>query len=235
MKFIRIGFFACALAIVLQGCAPVQQKPVSLDTSFWQESKGVVGIAMESVPQPQTYFLGQQGLLDIAINSSNAKPMASSIQSIDTQRVTQIADNLEKRLQARGFTVKRLTDTINSNSYPERKSSVDPEHSALRDFTALKSSNGIDRLLLVTVERLGTERGYYGFVPTSPPKAIISIKGQLIDLSDHKLLWFHSEDAGAAIPEPWDQAPEFANVVATVKENMEQGCKQFEQAMFTTQ
>ncbi len=234
MQTIRLCVLLPALLLLMPGCAPIKQKPVSLDSGFWQEPKIVIGVAVEPIPQTDAYFLGNQGLLDIAINSSNAKPMVERLKSIDIQRGALIADNLANRLIARGFSVKRLEQTVDAKNYPERKSSANPEQFALRDFSALKKE-GVDRLLLVTVERIGTERNYYGFIPQGPPRAIFTVKGQLVDLSTQKLLWFQREDDGTPISEPWDQAPDFPNVVEAVVANMDDAAGRFEHSFFATQ
>jgi len=215
------------LLLLVQGCASVVQKPVTLDTGFWQDRKGVIGVALDPLPSPDTYFTGG-AVFDVVINATRAQPLTERLRSIDTTRAAMIAENMANQLKARGFTVKQLAESVNAPS-SEWQTSVTPDMNATRDFRALKAA-GIARLLVITVERIGTERDYNGVKPLGPPKAVFKVKGELIDVDSGKLLWMQREDATMPIPEPWDQAPDFPNAINAVVRNIEAASTRLERS-----
>lgn len=220
------------LLLLVQGCASVVQKPVTLDTGFWQDRKGVIGVALDPLPSPDTYFNGG-AVLDGVINATRAQPLTERLRSIDTKRAAMIAENMAKQLKARGFTVTQLAE---SGILPasEWQTPATPDVNATRDFRALKAA-GIARLLVITVERIGTERDYRGVTPLGPPKAVFKVKGELIDIDSGKVLWMQREDASMPIAEPWDQAPDFPNVVNAVGRNVEEASMRLERSFFGAQ
>lgn len=234
MKTNLSGIIAAAALALLSGCSHVVYKPISVDAKFWQDRSGTIGVAVETMPEPETHMIGPQGLLDLAINVGNAKPLSTKLKSIDIKRVAAIPDNFASRLDARGFSAKRLADPVDIKNYPEYRASEAPEKFAPRDFSSLQR-DGIDRLLLITVERIGTVRNYHGFIPLGAPMAVVTLKGQLIDLKTHKLLWYERMDSTAAVAGDWDQEPEFPNVLEAVSRNIESSATQFERAFFAVQ
>jgi hypothetical protein len=222
--------FVAALVGVLSGCAGVQYKPIAVDAGFWQDRQAVIGVAAEKIPEADAYMLGNQGLLDIAINRGNAARMVEQLKKLDVRRAAAIPDNLAEGLGRRGFKTNKL-GTIDVATFPEFSANANPELHAPRDFRGL-ASKGIDRLLLVSVQRIGTTRNYYGFVPTSAPRALFTVKGQLVDLKTNKLIWYDRYDTTAAVAGPWDQDPDFPNLSAAVMKNMADGAAMLERSLF---
>lgn len=231
MKKILVLLACCGFA--LSGCAPVRYKPIALDSSFWQQRQGVIGIASEPIPESTAHMLGNQGLLDIAINQSNAKNMSERLKTADTQRIKEIPDHLTKQLEARGFKVKKLDVGFDPKKFTEYKPVTNPEQFANRDYRQLATAEEIDHLLLVTVARVGTARGYYGFIPLGPPRASVVITGQVVDLKTNKLLWYSNREVSIPIAEPWDEEPEFPNVMKAVAKGIEESANQFERSLLT--
>ena len=224
---------AVLLAVVslLSGCVTMY-KPIQLDAAFWQDRQPVIGVAAEAVPEAGMVMLGQQGLLDVAINKGNAGPVIDRMKKLDLKRAAAISDNLAKGLSGRGFKVNNLS-TLDPNAFPELKPATNAEQFAPRDYSSLKSK-GVDRLLIVSVVNIGAARNYYGFIPTSPPRAMFTVKGMLIDLKDNKLLWYSTHQATAAVADPWDQAPDFPNLSEAVVKNVSEGATTFESSLLTT-
>jgi hypothetical protein len=220
-------------AFVLSGCAPVPYKPIALDETFWQQRQGTIGIAAEPVPESTAHMLGNQGLLDIAINQGNAKKLIERLKTADTQRMKEIPGNLARQLEARGFKVKRLSADFDPKKFPENKPATNPEKFANRDYSKLVTTEEIDRLLLVTVARVGTARGYNGFIPLGPPRASVVITGQIVDLKTNKLLWYSNREVSIPVSEPWDQEPDFQNVMAAVTKGIEDSANQYERSFLT--
>ncbi|HKP12537.1 MAG TPA: hypothetical protein VJZ91_10520 [Blastocatellia bacterium] len=221
-----------ALVVGLSACAGVVRKPIAVDPGFWQDRNAVIGVAAAKMPEADAHMMGQQGLLDVAINRGNAGKMIEQLKRLDLKRAAAIHDNMAAALGRRGFKVEKL-QAVDVATLPEFKIDASPELYAPRDFRSL-SGKGVERLLLVSVEKIGTVRSYYGFLPTGAPRAMFAVQGQLIDLKTNKLIWYDRHETTAAIPEPWDQEPDFPNVSATVLKNMEEGAAVLERSLFMT-
>lgn len=228
MKTARVS--VAVFVTALTGCAGVQYKPVAVDPGFWQDRQSVIGVAAEKMPDADAHMLGAQGLLDVAINRGNAGQLIEQLKRLDVGRAAAIPDNLASALARRGFKVEKLA-TLDISALPEFKPDANPEAYGPRDFRGLRSK-GIERLLLVTVEKIGTMRNYYGFIPTSAPRALFAVKGQLVDLKTNRLIWYDRHETTAAIPEPWDQEPNFPNVSTAVLKNMAEGAGLLERSLF---
>lgn len=225
-KILLAGLFS-----LLAGCALTPQKPVSLNPSFWENRQQTVGVAVTTSAPPNATMLGQQGLLDYAINRGNAKSMIDVLEKMDITRLKNIAKEFADQLTARGFNVKTLDDPIDISKMEKFSGKSEEASFAAQDFRKYKSDD-MDKLIVISVNRVGTVRNYYGFIPLDAPQADLSLTGQMVNLNNNELMWYTKEDKKMPIAEPWDQAPGFENVQKSVLANVDQGLESFEQSFF---
>lgn len=218
------------LMLGLVGCATVQ-KPVALDNHFWENRQPVIGMAKSVMPKPDAFMTGNMGLLDIAINRGNAKSLIAHLEKIDTSKAQAMDGEFVAQLQARGFQVKKVDQAIDLQKMQKFSGKSETVQYAEYDFRSLKS-NDMDYLLLLTVERIGTIRNYYGFMPTGAPMADFKYKGYLVDLNTNELKWYVDDVSNMPISEPWDQAPGFQNVTTAVNTNVDRGIDSLGNAFF---
>jgi hypothetical protein len=222
------GLGLAALTILLTGCGTIQ-KPVALKPTFWEQRQAVVGIALAPVGKPTAQMLGNQGLLDIAINTANAKAMVERMESTEFKRLAAIPANIGGHLKDRGFAVKLLDQPVDQAKLADFTGG---ENFTRKDFRSL-ASQGIERLLLIEVVQYGTSRSYYGFIPLGAPTANMVLRGSLIDLKTNELLWYQTYSTIRAVSDPWDQAPNYTNVIESVTANIDAGAVQIERALLT--
>lgn len=213
----------------LVGCASVT-KPVSLKSNFWENKQQSIGVATTASGLPTATLTGSQGLLDYAINKGNAKSLIAHLEKLELPKLKDIPNDFATQLQSRGFNVKKIEQAIDNTKLSKFSGKSETAQFAEFDYRNLKLE-GIDRLLLISVDRVGTTRNYYGFIPTGPPQADLALKGQLIDLNTNELLWYTNDISALPIAEPWEQ-PNFENVTTSVKTNVDQGIEKFEQSFF---
>ena len=217
------------LSFLLFGCATTL-KPVSLNPTFWQNREKPLGIAVTKSEPPTAYMTGNQGLLDIAINRGNASKLIDYLAKLDLPKLNTVPDSFSSQLQARSFKVKKIAEPIDTSKLSKFSGKSESSQFAELDYRKFKDE-GIERLLLISVERVGTTRNYYGFIPTNPPQAELALKGQLIDLNTNELLWYTNDTYHQPIADPWEQAG-FENVTAAINANNDQGIEKFEQSLF---
>ncbi|MCI3947211.1 putative lipoprotein [Pseudomonas syringae] len=199
-----LALLAC---VALTGCAHVQP-PVALDQQFWNAKEPTIGVAITVVPVPVLALTGNQGLLDLAINTGVNSNLRGNVEKWQVRDLNTLPDVIVAKLQAKGYKVKRINEPVNLTAYKEVSFR---EGYTVRDLTPLKAAYGVDRLLLVNVLVTGATRSYYSVVPTSVPMAQVGGQGMLVDLSDNKLLWFKPFSVVQAAQGEWDE-PTYANL-----------------------
>ena len=220
------------ISSLLFGCATVT-KPVPLDPKFWQNKDQTIGVAVTKSEPPTAYMLGNQGLLDIVINRANASQLIDHLAKLKLPKLEAIANDFITQLKARGFNVKLIEQAIDESKQAKFSgSSSETVQYPKYDYRKYKA-DGFDRLLIVSVDRVGTTRNYYGFLPTSAPQADFALRGQLVNLDTNELLWYTNDTSHLPIADPWDQPPSFENVTAAVNTNVDQGIEKMEQSFFS--
>jgi len=212
---------AIIVAALMMGCAV--QKPVSLDSSFWEKKEARVGIAVAEIPVPSAAVESSGGMSALAYASAQgiASDVTRRLEKEDFSRIYKVGGKLEDVLKAKGLKPKVISGLIAIDQFPKRDGVTDGY--AERDFSALGAAAQAQYLLLVQVQSIGTIRGYMGVLPTTSPSGYFAAVGQLIDLKTQKLLWHK----GVSIRRPsrgeWDQPPDFANLTAAVHQSVDSG------------
>lgn len=85
-----------------------------------------------------------------------------------------------------------------------------------------KTKYDVDKLVLISVPRIGTIRNYYGFVPLGSPTGLTHLTGQVINLSNNRLEWNQSVVQTAPCTEPWDAPPDYPKLTEAVYTALEQ-------------
>lgn len=195
------GALAILALTTLAGCAT--QGPVQLDRSYWEHKPQTVGVVVAVMPQAGTLKMGNQGLLDMAINSAVADPLTQHLRSLSMDQFRESGQVIATFFSKQGVAAKIIPADLDLKALPKVQQKEDGF--ATRDFTALKAKYGVDQLVVLEVQAAGTIRNYYGFIPTGAPQGYFSCRGSLIDLSNNKLLWTAVGVQTVPIEKPWDQ------------------------------
>jgi len=209
MKMTKI-FIITIVMLGLAACATVTPN-LTVNQNFWKNRQEIIGVAVVELPAPTAHKGGSQGLLDIAINNAAASDLETHLNSLKIDDVMQLAGQMTGYLTQNGYKAKQLEKTIkivDLADFEQTRSGAD--YYASKDFRSFKSKYGIDKLVLITVLRVGTIRDYYGFIPTSEPSGLSHINGKVINLSNNQLEW--NQTVQQRVPnmgESWDVPPDF--------------------------
>lgn len=206
MRYLH-GCAVLLLCLIFTGCAHVQP-PVELDQQFWNDKEQVIGVAMTPATAPRLMLTGNQGLLDLAINTGVNSKLSDHVSTWDLSDVNTLPDAVIAKLQAKGYKTKRIEERIDLGKYKETKFK---EGYMERDIASLKTAYGIDRLLLIAIDSAGATRSYYSVVPTSAPTPVVAGRGILVDVQDSRLLWFKRFEVTQPAQGEWDQ-PSYSNL-----------------------
>lgn len=188
--------------VFLSGCATSKQN-IKLHESFWQSAGHKITVAKMRAVRPNLHSNGPQGLLDMAISSIATKQFSNYLEKVKLDWY----NNLPQK-----FTAQFKQRDIFTQIYP-----VEIAHER-------KNKNGVviqvdsDKLLLIELDKLGAIRSYYGFIPTSAPKAYCVLKGELINQTDKKILWRHVASIEESVSGNWDQPPSYPNFSAALEQ-----------------
>jgi hypothetical protein len=215
------------LALFFFGCAPAR---VSLRQDFWKEPQHKVGIAVGQMPQLHVYPIPEveaagmgllQGAVYVEIRRQKTGTLESHLQLVDVSRFGEVADQYVEKLQTLGFTARKLTRPVNMESMAPFQASGSGEF-ARRDLRPLATQEDIDMLVLISMDRCGTQ-----VLPFWEMEAMCVASGELIDLKTNRVEWrARMEDIDGAKPiKDWNQAPDFPGVTKSLGEAVTQAQK----------
>jgi len=219
MKFVKLSFVILVVA-AMGGCATMVHY-FGMEDKFWEDKSATIGVAIAKLPQAHTVKSGNQGLLDVAINNANASDLEKALNTVDLTTIKQLASKMTAYLTQKGFQVKQIATPIDVAKLPDTEKQNDESkgiYYAKKDFASLKSSLGVDKLVLISVNVVGTIRSYYGFIPTGDPSGYAVLKGMVINLSNNQMEW--NELASETVehdPGEWDTPPKFASLTKAMK------------------
>lgn len=210
-------------ALMVSACAATPQ--FAARPEFWSEKDRVIGVAIAKPPAAAAHKQGQQGLLDMAINAGMASDLDTHLSKYDTAQINELADRMVVYLKGKGYNAKRIAEPVDIETLPkfEAKDSGGGKHYAVKDFSAMKTAHGVDKVVLLSINSIGTIRNYYGFVPLGAPQGISNLSGQVINLHSNSLEW--NQAASQVVPNTeseWDMPPEYPGLTKAVNSAFEQ-------------
>jgi hypothetical protein len=215
-------FLGLALALgLLAGCAGSAPAPTTivLPASFWQDKEVRVGIATVALPKGAEHMVGPQDALDRVIARKIDERLINYLETVQPREFGKMAQTFADRLRARGYTVKVIAEPLARSPYAEIQSHGAANILAV-DLASVRTQYGVDRLVLLSVDRFGVYRDYFVFVATAPPQAIFQAHGALIDLTTNEMLWQVSmaeKQNVIPIEGMWDQPPDYPNLASVLR------------------
>ncbi len=210
-----IKYFTLFIATaILAGCASTQA-PIKMSSQVFNNKDAVIGIVSTEMPEAAAQYTGSIGLLDLAIISGANSSLNKHLEKLSFEEYQELPQIIKASLDKNELSVKIIEKQISLDDAgdlerPKKGMSKD-------DFSKYKKDYGLDYLVLLKANAIGTTRSYYGFIPTSEPATQVSITGQMIDLKTKKLVWYLDSLSTNAIESPWDEADEkFPNLTSAL-------------------
>jgi hypothetical protein len=192
--FIRVTFVTLTL-VFLAGCAT--EPNVQLADNFWKNPNQKIAVATTKAPKPQLYEMGNQGLLDYAINSSMNNSLDDYLSRTDLSWYRNISANFAAKLKQRNMSAKSYIEQLGSDQ---------------TNYASFASQVDTNKLLVIKLEALGAKRDYYGFIPIDAPQAYCVLTGELVNTEDNQILWRYKTTITQPIQGTWDQPPNYPNL-----------------------
>jgi hypothetical protein len=193
-QFIRSALVTLGL-IFLAGCATQQNVP--LGDNFWKNPKQKIAVVTTKAPKPQIYQMGNQGLLDYAINSAMNKNLDNYLSSTDLSWYRNIPSKFTAQLKQRNVYAKAYLEPLGDDQ---------------TNYASFARQIDSDKLLVIKLEALGAKRDYYAFIPVNAPQAYCVMTGELISTKNNLVLWRYKTTITEQVQGAWDQPPNYPNL-----------------------
>ncbi len=223
IPFISIG------CLLLTACGITPN--VDLQDSFWSNAHQKVAVAHSKTIVPDLYHRGQEGLLDIAINSVVNDKFTHQVKQSDMSWYPKLQQEFVAHLHKNKIQAKAIAEPLDESRLPAHPG--DNKSIARKDYTTLTATIDSDKLLVIYVNSAGATRQFSGFIPLGKPKAICSLSGRLIDLKTNAILWQHTAAVEIDIADPWDEAPNYHNFTTAFKTAVSFAQKELEDSFFS--
>ncbi len=195
------------LVALLAACAGPQQSFVNLPKDYFTTGQGTIGVAMTAVPKPDTFFPGADCLLCLATASMVNRSLTDTVQKWPTNDLDSLKEEVAAMLRAQGQTVVVIADPVKVDDLPKRTTVEDGF--SQKDFSSIKTSAKVDRLLVIDHRRLGAVRNYSAYIPTGAPRATFEANAYIVDLATHKLQWYEMVRLDRSATGTWDEPPKY--------------------------
>ncbi|MFM2068402.1 MAG: hypothetical protein RLZZ584_3311 [Pseudomonadota bacterium] len=213
---------------LLGGCAAPPIKPIELSDSVYAAKSARVGVVLGQLPKVDTQFPGAGCLLCLAAASVANSKLTAHVQTLGAEDLPKVKDDLVKRLRARGLDAVAIDTPIDIEKLAAPPTSGDAI--ARRDFSALKATLHVDKLLVIEVNALGVWRNYSAYIPTGDPKAVLLGAGYLVNLTGNTLEWYRPVNIMKSADQQWDEPPNFPGLTNAYFQALELGKDEFTSA-----
>lgn len=203
-----------ASLVLVWGCGPSN---LALRSDFWQAKERKIGVAVAKCPVASTYQAGG-GLLDRVIAKAAIGTLEAYLEKIDSSGFDDVTQKFVENLKTRGFNVKIIEKPITLEKIAKFVPTASGDYHE-RDLRMVAADENVDALVLLSIDRWGTTRKYYGFIPLESPKPFCVGKGELINLRTNALEWsveMTEDEAKLEIEGDWDKPPDFRNLTKTL-------------------
>ena len=202
-----IGSILLAVVFALTGCAGTPQPNLDLAPNSLSSQSGRLGIVMSAMPKVDTFFPGADCLLCIAAASLANTTLTSYTQTLPTEDLTRLKNEVAELIRKKGVDVMVIDENLKIESLPAWH--TEAINVSKKDFTSLKKTYGVDKLLVMEVNSLGIWRNYSAYFPTGEPYAVLHGAGYLVNLNNNTYEWYTRVHNVKTSEGKWDEPPAF--------------------------
>ncbi len=204
MSFTRTALLS-AIAITLSACATGPKAPIPLQSDALAPGKKV-GVAISTLPTPDTFFPGADCLLCYAAASVMNSKLTAHTKTFKSDELATIKTHVIEKLRKKGVNVIEINPPLDLQALPDYSGN---ENQPRKNFAELQSKYGIDKLVMLDLRSAGFSRGFASYIPVSEPKAIVNGVGYLVDLPSNTYQWYKPLNILKASEGNWDEPPQY--------------------------
>lgn len=231
-KFRKI--FGCLSALlVLSGCATERQN-MELSKEFLKKPSTVVVTQISGLEKPSFYKKGNQGVLDLIISEEMTSSVAGEIQKIDAKPIVEQYYYQPFYESLKTHSLNPIKEVTSINEKQLVRASNDDIKYAPYNFKTI-NSHGAEYVLVLQPNAFGTERPYYGFIPTGAPSGYTDITVYLVKVEDNTLAGYYKTSVNIPVKGEWDTPPHYNELVTASKNSLIEALKNAHNYFFNGQ
>jgi len=212
-------FLAAFFVLTIAGCATKPQGPLAFNEKAMDARQNAVGIAIGPLPKVQVNYPGADCLLCIGVAMAMNSSLEKHAEQLEAEDLKSLKAEIEKIFANRGFKTVALPVETLTKKYPKKDPQVD-DH-AKSDYSELKGEHKVDKVVLISINRIGFDRRFANYFPTSPPFAVAKGNVSLIDLNTNRYLAYKDIDLTVASKGEWDEPVKFPGLTSAYYEAIE--------------
>lgn len=194
-------------AAALVGCAGTPQGPVSLASSTLGPKTGKVGVAMTTMAKPDLHLPGAGCLLCLAFATAANSKLNEYSKTLSTEDLMALRKDAVAALSKKGVEAVEIQEEIKLDDLPSARGSL--PNSTDRDFASIRQRYQIERLVVFSINVVGTQRPYASYIPTGDGKAVVQGRGFMVDLTNNTYQWYAPVNVLLSSSGAWDEPPSF--------------------------
>ncbi len=206
------------ISFALIGCATKPQAPISYDAKLIDSNKSSIGVVINEIPKPNSSFPGADCLLCIATASLYHKTLNSHIDTLKSDDLKNIKDDLVSLLTSRGLKAVSISESVDAKKLPDV--AAVQENGPKADFTKIGAKYGVDRIIYININFVGIERKYASYIPVGLPMATARGEVYMVNLKSQKYEWYRPLESTRTPVATWDEPPNYSALTGDFYEAM---------------
>ncbi len=220
ISFLRNRATVLAIPLLLAACVA----PLPKNASVVHEGQ-TVAIVTLAPTKPGFYRVGQQGLLDIAVNHAMTATVATHVESLEVPSLDRARDQAADILRTRGYKVVVEPNPIDLSKLS--KFDGNQAHRTAGDWREWGAAHHADYVLLISLFRYGAARPYYGFIPTGKPYPVGDLVVEVIDPKTNTEMSADRTSVSAQPVGEWDTPPSYTALSTEIAQHFESSLQAF--------
>jgi hypothetical protein len=221
LRLLSLVFVLTAL-----GCTPALG-PVGLTPDFWDSRASTIGVALGKPPRFRALSLPTS----MAAEARTAS-WSSHLRSLGDEALKKAKRMFRVRLTQYGFKATEVESYIHRQVLSDFDRPNSEAQYEVKDFRPYKAKLGVDRLLFVEFQVVGTLHDGPPLAE-APPIAQCELSGTLIDLSTNIVLW-SSRKASTKPAAIWDEPPTYPTLTELLSDTVHGAEQDLVQDFFAT-
>lgn len=212
--------FILFIMTIIVGCGTTPQPPVALNSSIFTNAKTKVGI-LYSAPEggATTHIYGAGCLLCYGVASSLTSSLDKHLKkSISDDELNNIKQLVMNEYQEKTHEIKFVQLPTPLKKLPKFKGELG---FAKKDFRSLKSTLGVDILVVLDIHNHGAYRSFSNYIPNGDPQGFISGLLYSVDLDSNAYAHYMVINETVQPVGEWDEPPLFPSVTTSYYQAIE--------------
>lgn len=189
---------------LLANCA-VHRPNTPINPALIENPPSVVMVEVDGLETATFYNGGQQGMLDVLINSIVGKDMREAVYKTSGRDIVEnrFFKAFKEKLEKINFKISRFSKKLEQDDL--KSAPKNDENHAPYDFSALHSTLGADYALVFEPKLFGVNRDYYGFIPLGAPVGVSHVLIYFVNLQTNELEGYFDSSIRQSVAGEWDQ------------------------------